>query len=306
MKNGEHGLRTEQISCPICRRSTNEARLWKKNNFHYVRCLNCGLIYINPQYSDKAVADIYSNVLYDQKSERLDLILPTLHKYKGRLLKKFERFRRTHHLLDVGCFKGFFLYSASRRGWKTFGTEVSVPATGFASRELGLQVDLGDLLHLPHLRQFDFDVVTLFDVIEHLSRPYLYLQRAHELLRPGGLLYMETPNFHALPRFVLGKRWTIFNSLHRYYFTPGTMKRILQMIGFENIRIHTVGFLPLNAGEDEPERSGGGSRSNMLRFLPIDLLRNAKNIIESAVFFLPDHLGIKVGTKMVVWATKGA
>jgi len=299
-------MKTEKISCPICQRCTEEVKLWTKNTFQYVRCVTCGLNYINPQLSDEAVADIYSNVLYDQKSERLDLLLPTLYKYKAGLLKKFDRFRSTDQLLDVGCFKGFFLYSASQRGWKTFGTEVSVPATRFAGRELGQQVFLGDLLQLPQLEQFDFDVVTLFDVIEHLSRPYLYLKKAHGLLRPGGLLYMETPNFHALPRFVLGKKWTVFNSLHRYYFTPRTMTRILQRVGFESVKIHTLGFLPLSTREDEPERSSIKLTSNVLRLLPIDLLRNMKDIVESAVFFSSDHLGVKVGTKMVVWATKGA
>jgi len=299
-------MKTVKISCPICRRRTNEVQLWTKNAFQYVRCVNCGLIYINPQLSDEAVANIYSSVLYDQKSERLDLLLPTLYKYKAQLLKKFERFRSTDQLLDVGCFKGFFLYSASQRGWKTFGTEVSVPATRFASRELGQQVFLGDLLRQPHLEQSDFDVVTLFDVIEHLSRPYLYLQKIHGLLRPGGLLYMETPNFHALPRFVLGKKWTIFNSLHRYYFTPRTMTRILQKVGFESVKIQTLGFLPLSTREDEPECSSGKPKSNFLRLLPIDLLRSTKDIVESAVFFPTDHMGVKVGTKMIVWATKGA
>jgi len=264
------------------------------------------MIYINPQLSDESVAHIYSNVLYSQKSERLDLILPTLHKYKARLLAKFERFRKTGYLLDVGCFKGFFLYSASQRGWKTLGTEVSEPATRFAREELEQQVDIGDLLHMSRFDQLDFDVLTLFDVIEHLSRPCLYLQKAHDLLRKGGLLYMETPNFNALPRFALGKKWTIFNSLHRYYFTPSTMARILQKVGFKNINIRTVGFLPLSTRENEPESSKVKPEPKFLRFLPIDLLRNAKDIVESSVFFPADLLGLKVGTKMVVWATKGA
>ncbi|MCK4271409.1 class I SAM-dependent methyltransferase [bacterium] len=299
-------MRTERVKCPLCGQHTKEAVLWIKNAYRYVQCTVCGMIYINPQLSDESVAQIYSNVLYGQKSERLDLVLPTLHKYKARLLKKFERFRKTGYLLDVGCFKGFLLFSASQRGWKTFGTEVSEPATRFAREELEQQVDIGDLLHMSRFDQLDFDVVTLFDVIEHLSRPCLYLQKVHYLLRKGGLLYMETPNFNALPRFVLGKKWTVFNSLHRSYFTPSTMARMLQRVGFESIKIQTLGFLPLSTRENEPESSKVKPEPKFLRFLPIDLLRNTKDIVESAVFFPPDFLGIKVGTKMVVRATKGA
>jgi 2-polyprenyl-3-methyl-5-hydroxy-6-metoxy-1,4-benzoquinol methylase len=299
-------MTTKIVRCPICGQRTREVDLWTKNSFRYVRCVNCGLIYINPQLSDETVAEIYSNVLYDQKSERLDLLLPTLGRYKSRLLKKFERFRKTGNLLDVGCFKGFFLCSASRRGWRTFGTEVSEPATRFAREKLGQQVERGELLNMPRLEDCDFDVVTLFDVIEHLSRPDLYLKKAHHLLRKGGLLYMETPNFNALPRFVLGKRWTVFNSLHRFYFTPGTMAQILQKVGFENVKIHTVGFLPLSIREDEPETAKANAKPRLLRFLPINMLRNIQDIAETVVFFPLNLLGLRVGTKIVVWATKEA
>ena len=299
-------MKTREVFCPICGQGTREIDLWTKNLFRYVKCTTCGLVYINPQLTDESVASIYTEVLYDQKSERLDLLLPTLDRYKSRLLKKLERFRKSDYLLDVGCFKGFFLYSASRRGWRTFGTEVSEPAVHFARAQLGQHVDLGDLLDMPGLQKFDFDVVTLFDVIEHLSRPDLYLKKAHRLLRTGGVLYMETPNFNALPRFALGRRWTIFNSLHRYYFTPSTMLRILQRAGFERIKIHTMGFLPLGTREHEPESAKAKPGPGFLSVLPIHMLKSIKESLESLVFFPLDLFGLKVGTKMVVWATKGA
>jgi 2-polyprenyl-3-methyl-5-hydroxy-6-metoxy-1,4-benzoquinol methylase len=299
-------MNRERVLCPVCGPRTQEVVKWTKSSYRYVSCTNCGMVYINPQLSDESVADIYSNLLYDHKSERLDLLLSTLHKYKSKLLKKFERFRRSGRLLDVGCFKGFFLYSAAQRGWETFGTEVSEPAARFAREELGQQVARGDLLKMNHLQHLDFDVMTFFDVIEHVSRPDLYLERAHNLLRAGGLLYMETPNINSLPRFVLKGRWTVFNSLHRYYFTPRTMERILRQTGFEKIKIHTVGFLPLGAGRGEPTCSRDTSKPNLLRHMPIGLLRNVKDVIESSLFFPLDVLGLQVGTKMVIWATKGA
>lgn len=301
-------MKTERVSCPICRRRTNEVQQWTKNGFRYVRCGNCGLIYINPQLSDEAVADIYSNVLYEQKSARLDLLLPNLETYKSRLLEKFEKFKKSGCLLDVGCFKGFFLYSASQRGWRAFGTEVSESATRFARTQLGQQVQMGDLLHMTWLEQFRFDVVTFFDVIEHLSRPFLYLKKAHDLLREDGLLYVETPNYNGLPRFVLGKKWTIFHSLHRYYFTPKTMAAMLHEAGFRKIRIRTRGVLPLSTREDEPTCPGvqAGSKLRFLEHLPINWLRNKQEMVESLVFYPLDVLGLSVGTKLVVWARKGA
>lgn len=298
-------MNTVTILCPICRQRSREVDVWTKNSFRYVRCANCGLIYINPQLSDESVAHIYSNVLYDQKSERLDLLLPTLNNYKSRLLKKFEKFRKSNYLLDVGCFKGFFLYSASRREWKPLGTEVSQPAICFAKTQLGQRIQRGNLLDMPGLGRYKFDIVTFFDVIEHLSQPDLYAKKVHELLREGGLLYLETPNFNALPRFVWGKKWTIFHSLHRYYFTPVTIEKMLRKAGFEKVRVRTMGLLPFSTRKDEPSVSKAKSKLKLLEFLPINLLRNLQDWVESFLFYPLDMLGLKVGTKIVVWATKG-
>jgi hypothetical protein len=156
------------------------------------------------------------------------------------------------------------------------------------------------------LRERPFDVITFFDVIEHLSRPDLYVTRALQLLRPGGLLYMETPNVLALPRFLLGQRWTVFNSLHRYYFQPTTMGKFLEQIGFQRVRMHTGGFFPLATRKDEPGCSPARSQKRWLRHVPIDVIRSFKDTVESAIFYPLDTVGLKVGTKMVVWAEKGA
>ncbi len=299
-----------RVPCPICGPGIREIPVWQKNRYRYVRCARCGLVYINPQLTDESVARIYSEQLYDQKSERLDLLLPRLDSYKSRLRRRFERYRRTGHLLDVGCFKGFFLYSAARGGWTAVGTEVSRPAVQFARRELGLTVEQGDLLELERFRNGQFDVITLFDVIEHLSRPDRYVRRAHRLLRRGGLLYLETPNAMALPRYLLGKRWTVFHSLHRYYFQPRTIEKLLRRAGFKRIRITTVGFLPLGTGRDEPGSLAPGSARlkigrRLLEHLPIDLIRRVKDTAESILFIPLDRAGLRIGTKMIVWAHKG-
>jgi len=299
-----------RVSCPICGPGIREVTVWRKNRYRYVRCTRCGLIYINPQLTDESVARIYSEMLYDQKSDRLDLLLPHLDRYKSNLFKRFETYRRTGELLDVGCFKGFFLYSAARRNWTAVGTEVSRPAVQYACQQLGLTVAQGDLLELEQFQRGQFDIITLFDVIEHLSRPDRYVRRAHRLLRPGGLLYLETPNVRALPRYLLGRRWTIFHRLHRYYFQPETITRLLGRAGFERIRIATVGLLPLGTRRDEPgcaaARSGHSeSGRRLLERLPIDLIRRVKDTAESILYIPLDKIGLRIGTKMIVWAYKG-
>jgi hypothetical protein len=85
------------------------------------------------------------------------------------------------------------------------------------------------------------------------------------------------------------------------------MAEILRAAGFQNIRMQAVGFLPLGTRQEEP----GGSRSRskkgtVMAHLPVDLLRTIKDAAESLVFYPLDRHGLKVGTKIVVWAVKGA
>jgi len=296
----------EKVRCPICGLRTKEVHLWTKNSFRYVRCTNCGLVCINPQLSDETIADISGNLLYEKKSQKLDLLLSTLDTYKSKLLKSFERFKKSNYLLDVGCFKGFLLYTASQRGWRVVGTEVSKSATHFAREHLQQRVDIGDLLDMSWLENLDFDVITLLDVIEHLSSPHRYLKKTDASPRAGGLLYLETANFNSLPKFLLGDKWTVFHSIHRYYFSPKTIKRMLRQAGFQQIRIRTMGFFPFSTRKDEPAVSKPKPPLKILRFLPMSQLRDAQQMVESILFYPLDTVGLRVGTKMVVWAIKGA
>jgi 2-polyprenyl-3-methyl-5-hydroxy-6-metoxy-1,4-benzoquinol methylase len=135
-------------------------------------------------------------------------------------------------LLDVGCAAGFFLEAARERGWSVRGLEVSAFAAGHA-RGLGIAVDVDSILSPPSGLPA-FDVVTLWDVIEHLDRPDVALRRVRELLRPGGLLGLSTGDYGSLLRRVAGSRWRLFaDPTHRFFFDEATLVRLLRGEGFE-------------------------------------------------------------------------
>lgn len=153
-------------------------------------------------------------------------------------------------LLDVGCGNGLFLEAASARGWEVAGVELSAAAAAAARERVGPRVTLGTLEEA-EFQENTFDVVTLWEVIEHVSHPVRLLSEVRRVLRPGGMVLLSTPNAHSIFHRVahwsyiltLGS-WTfparrIYFSSHRSYFTKQTLSAALLKAGFDTVR-----FLP--------------------------------------------------------------
>ena len=144
-------------------------------------------------------------------------------------------------LLDVGCATGFFLDLARSHGWDVVGSEVSTFSAHYARERFGLDVRLGTLRTL----QFEagvFDVVTMWDVIEHVADPLADLQEVHRILRPEGLLSLITPDVGSWVARLLGSRWEEFRRVreHVYFFSRRTMSEMLRKADFKVLRIESA------------------------------------------------------------------
>jgi SAM-dependent methyltransferase len=128
-------------------------------------------------------------------------------------------------LLDIGAGDGAFVRAATSNGWQAVGIDPAAPAAGDGDIEL----IRGTLDVLPAARQFD--IVTLFDVIEHLEHPVGVVTRAWTHVRPGGLLVIETGNYQSGERIAAGDGWWAYAFDHRWYFTPPAIDRILRELG---------------------------------------------------------------------------
>jgi SAM-dependent methyltransferase len=135
-------------------------------------------------------------------------------------------------LLDLGCWVGFLLAEARDRGWNTIGVEPSEFASAYARDCLGLTV-LNDDLFSADLPPGAFDVVTLGDVIEHLTDPGDALQQIRGWLAPGGVLWMALPDAGSRIARTMGRRWWSVLPTHVQYFTRGSMATLLHRHGFE-------------------------------------------------------------------------
>ncbi len=157
-------------------------------------------------------------------------------------LKTIKQFSKKGRILDVGCAYGFFLEVAEEEGWEGYGVEISEYAARYAKEELGLKVSLGELKEVRYPSEY-FEVVTLWDVIEHLPDPLGELKEINRILRKGGIVALSTPAIDSLFAKLSGKRWIGFQCPweHIYYFSRSTISKLLEKAGFEVVRIGTIG-----------------------------------------------------------------
>jgi 2-polyprenyl-3-methyl-5-hydroxy-6-metoxy-1,4-benzoquinol methylase len=196
----------------------------------HVRCRNCHLIYVNPIEKASKINEDYSK----RKSVDVPLIR------RGRLratrsqAELIKKYNGSTSLLDVGCGEGFFLFNASKAGYVTKGVELSQEAVAYARNEFGLDVEAKPFEQL-RFPENSFDVVTLWQVLEHLPHPLAILKEVNRILKPGGLLAVSTPDIGGIPARILGKGWWNIRKIHINQFTTKTLKDILENAGFKNV-----------------------------------------------------------------------
>lgn len=200
-----------------------------------VRCQGCGLVYTNPRPPSAEIARGYSEAV-----DRDYAIEDSSRSINAHLaLHTIKRFVGSGRLLDVGCSTGYFL-NAARLDFEPCGVEPSRWAAEYACSRLRLEVHHGTLADAS-LAEGSFDVITLNDVIEHLTDPLAALGTLRALLRPRGLLYLVTPNIRSLSARLLGGRWWGLRPAHLYYFAPDTLSAMLEKAGFEVAQVKSYG-----------------------------------------------------------------
>ena len=202
---------------------------------HYtiVRCRQCGLVYTNPRRKADDILDDYEEVedpLYLEEREGRVLTF----RRNLRPLESLAPPTSGTRLLDVGCHIGVFVEIARERGWDAWGVEPSRWAAAQAQAR-GLQVINGTLRQAA-FPAASFDVVTLWDVIEHLADPRGEIAEVYRILKPGGLLSVHTINIESPFARLMGHRWPWLMEMHLFYFSPRTLRQMLEQVGFRVLR----------------------------------------------------------------------
>lgn len=226
------------VDCAFCREKA-PIHLHVIRGMNIVQCPRCGLVYTNPRMIWKYATS------GDKFEAELDAYRRDYWPPRQQSALKFwdilSQYRQTGKLLDLGCSYGFFLDESRRQGWQAMGVEPAPDQLAWARQYL--QLTVVDNLENPDLAPHSFDVLSTWDVIEHIEDPHSFLKRCHTLIRPGGVLLLKTPNADGLLR--RGPWWlrpylALYRQLvypanpmqHLYHFTPQIMQQMLQQTGF--------------------------------------------------------------------------
>lgn len=154
----------------------------------------------------------------------------------------YPALRAGGRVLDIGCAGGGYLLALRQLGWDVHGVEMTPALARYAREQFGLDVRTGAAeVALAEFPDGYFDVITMWHVLEHLANPSGVLAEVCRLLKPGGRLMLEVPNFHSLSRLILRTYWFPLElPRHLYHFTPQTVAAMLTKAGFHAIRLRGV------------------------------------------------------------------
>ncbi len=227
--------------CPLCDRD-NAEKIFIKHGFTHVMCNECTMVYVNPALSDEKSQEVYANAVHTD--EYLEIL-------KSENQRKFDeikfnygldiasRFIPNGKVLDVGCSIGVFLQVAQKRDWQANGLEFNKKAYEYALGN-NLNVDYKPL-DASKFRDIKFDLITMWDLLEHVVNPRELLSTVYNHLSGNGALLVLTPNINSLAARIMHEHCNVFEGwAHVSLFSDDTLMRILDESGYRVVHLETI------------------------------------------------------------------
>ena len=246
-------------SCPVCDQQRTRVLLRPNESPGPVsKCLKCNMVYISPIEDPHALifdgpltggrfdprvltssnlADVSNSWEFNQLPDK-ELEWPALKQNAINAIKRIElhtiKPRSECKILDLGSGFGFFLAFAKECGWNTFGLEPLPASAVYARATFDLNI-ITDTLHENTFPPNFFDVITSFQVFEHLPYPKKYIRYLHKMLRNDGVILIEVPNWETVTMRIMKSRHRHFTQDHLNFFTIDTLSQLLSDNGFRII-----------------------------------------------------------------------
>jgi 2-polyprenyl-3-methyl-5-hydroxy-6-metoxy-1,4-benzoquinol methylase len=273
--------------CKICGANNSEVKYYLKI-FNVVKCCACSTVFLDFKNKVMDPREVYSANYYQERNEHYlkNIVADPIHGPENPSvidfregIKLIESFKHPSRLLDIGCGMGIFLAMARERGWEVSGVDISDYAIKFAMERFGIDCFAGYLKDA-NLPDRYFDVITLWDVLEHFENPLEELKEVKRILNDDGIIIFDTPNVDSLMR--LFAHWTykitggllkypvkkLYHQFHLYYFSPKTLRMLLDKAGFEIIEMRKK-TIPITKAK--------GNRLEKLIVKGLSLLEKAMN-----------------------------
>lgn len=214
-------------------------------SFSVYRCDQCGFAQLSPAIPPAELENLYTQY-YPRKDISVASIEASVIRHEDWLRGNpsiYLQFAQPNSkVLDIGCGDGSSLLTIQSCGAEAYGTEfdhnVIAPA-----EQLGLNIHIGDLNTIPQPDEW-FDVITMNQLLEHVTDPQAFLRQVKKKLKPGGQIVVTTPQFGSLPQRCSGRRWVNWHiPFHLNFFNKHSIKRLVQQSGLTVERIRT--FTPM-------------------------------------------------------------
>lgn len=269
-----HTIELHSTRCAICHTDGNATELYRANfspedfnpvifsarrlpdRIHYriVKCNRCGLVRCDPVADFEALARLYTQSTCNYNGEVTNLRLTY-----GRYLDKLAKYgARKLALLEIGCGDGFFLDEAQSKGYVVVrGVEPSISSVEKANPQVQ-QYIIRDIMRAGLFDTEGFDVICMFQVLDHIPGPDLLLDECFRTLKAGGLTLCINHNIEAISAKLLKDRSPIIDIQHTYLYSANTMRRLFLAHHFQIREVgpvlnryslyYLLRFLPLPSG----------------------------------------------------------
>jgi 2-polyprenyl-3-methyl-5-hydroxy-6-metoxy-1,4-benzoquinol methylase len=246
---------TNTSACLICG-SNNTKRIFtctdhfvSGEHFDVAQCADCGFTFTNKPPKAPEIGRYYKSESYISHSDsRKGIINKAYHIVRNLMLRKkyklISRLTKGRTLLDIGCGTGYFPHYMQTRGFQSYGMEIDENARNFAAEHFNLKVSSPEELLSQNLPS-QYDVITLWHVMEHLEDTDRYLRWIFNSLKNDGVLIIALPNCSSYDASVYKENWAAYDvPRHLWHFTPDSISSLIKKYGF---RLEKIKRLPFDA-----------------------------------------------------------
>ena len=228
--------------CPVCRHGVAQEWLQAPDRFHgrrqrftLVRCSACSLVWLThppgPDEMHEHYTDAYHRLISGAGEDS-----PARWGFRKTAIAQYKQ---SGSLLDLGCSSGSFFEFIKGEPWKLHGIEMSADCARIAVEKSGAEVFVGDIVKAPFPPE-SFDVITCFDVLEHLYEPRQVMAKVMEWLKPGGIFYVLIPNIDSAEARVFRSYWAGLElPRHLFHYSPASLSFLAKSVGLHEISLVT-------------------------------------------------------------------
>jgi SAM-dependent methyltransferase len=244
----------ESLLCPLCR-GTQIAKFlnapdrfhWRRDVYSLCRCGTCSCVWLNDPPKPEEMGLHYTEDYHKGIMAAGEGSVTSRWRYPR---ERIAAHKQGGTILDIGCSSGGFLSTMKGPAWQLYGVEIEESTAQRARVNTGASVFVGDAVAAPFLAA-SFDVITSFDVLEHVYSPRQFLTKVLEWLKPGGIYYAAMPNIDSWEARLFGTHWYGLElPRHLFHFSPRSLRWLMTDLGFEELSIATprVSYIERSTG----------------------------------------------------------